>query len=93
MNKQTLKNKLIAIIFFMFFCSYSNSEIVNNLEVEGNQRVSSETIRIFGGFSIGDNLNKNDLNQILKKLYETNFFEDVSISLNDSILIPQSYII
>ncbi len=86
MNKQTLKNKLAAFIFFMFFCTYSYSEIVNNFIVEGNNRVNSETIKIFGGFSLGDDLNKNDLNQILKRLYETNFFEDVTLTLKDSIL-------
>ena len=52
----------------------------------GNERVNSETIRIFGGIELNDNLNTDDLNKILKKLYETNFFENVNLTLNNSIL-------
>jgi len=86
MNKQTIKNQLIALLFFMFMCNYSQSEIIKDVVIEGNTRVNSETIKIFGGFSIGDDLNKEDLNKILKDLYETNFFENVSLKLDNSIL-------
>ena len=86
MNKQTIKNQLIALIFFIFICNYSQSEIIKDVVIEGNKRVNSETIKIFGGFSIGDDLNKDDLNRILKDLYETNFFENVSLKLDNSTL-------
>jgi len=81
-----MKNKLAVIIIFLLCSSYSFAEIVNKIEIVGNERVNSETIRIFGGIELNDNLNTDDLNKILKKLYETNFFENVNLTLNNSIL-------
>ena len=39
------------------------------------KRVSNETIEIFSGVKIGDNLDQNTLNNILKDLYDTNFLK------------------
>ena len=39
---------------------------------------------MFSGVTIGEDLSTNDLNIILKNLYETNFFEDVQVNLNQS---------
>ena len=63
-----------------------NSEILKKIEVEGNQRVSSETIKIFTQTKINTDLDSNNLNEIIKNLYSTNFFKDVSISFKNNIL-------
>jgi len=86
MNYLSLKNKLLAVLFFLLISSFSSAEIVKKIIIDGNERVNTETIKIFGKFKLGDDLNKNDLNKILKNLYETNFFENVNLSFNDSIL-------
>ena len=86
MNNLSLKNKLLAVLIILFSTNFSSAEIIKNIIIDGNERVNSETIKIFGKVKIGDDLNKKDLNNILKNLYETNFFKDVNLSLNDSIL-------
>ena len=86
MFKQPMRNKLYILIILLFFSTNSFSEVVKEVVVEGNQRVNSQTIEIFGGFKIGQDLNTDDLNDILKKLYETKFFENVNLSLENSIL-------
>jgi len=86
MFKQPMKNKLYILIILLFFSTNSFSEVVKEVSIEGNQRVNSQTIEIFGGFKIGQDLNTNDLNNILKKLYETKFFKNVNLSLENSIL-------
>ena len=76
------------IIFFIFFL-YSNtsySEIANKLVVLGNERISSETIKVYGDVELNKDLSKNDIDQILKKLYGTDFFENVNINLNQGTL-------
>ena len=83
----TMIKKLISIIFiFLFYINFAHSEIINKIEIKGNERVNSETIKVFGGLKIGDSLDSQDLNEILKRLYETNFFENIDITLNQSIL-------
>jgi outer membrane protein insertion porin family len=81
-----MKNKLAVIFIFLLCSSNSFAEIVKKIEIDGNERVNSETIKIFSGAKLNDNLNANDLNKILKKLYETNFFENVNLTLDNSVL-------
>ena len=81
-----MKNKLAVMIIFLLCSSYSFAEIVKKIEIVGNERVNSETIKIFSGVKLDDNLNTDDLNKVLKNLYETNFFENVNLTLNDSVL-------
>ena len=81
-------NLLFTIIFyFFFFCSIALSEIVNNIKINGNDRISNETILMFSGIKINDDIKNSDLNIILKNLYETNFFKNVSVKFDDNIFL------
>ncbi len=42
-----------------------------------------ETISIFGDVSIGKNYETSDINSLIKKLYETNFFSNISVELSN----------
>ena len=81
-------NKLILTIFFLiFFTSVaSSSEKINEFKISGNDRISDETIILFTGYKINDSINDNDLNEIIKRLYDTNFFEDLSITFEKNIV-------
>jgi outer membrane protein insertion porin family len=61
-------------------------EVVNKINISGNKRISYETILVLGQASLGKNLSDADLNDILKNLYDTNFFSDIKITLNNNIL-------
>ncbi len=84
---KTLHKIFLFLIFFtFFFSSWVRAEIIDKINIEGNFRISNETIKMFADVSIGDDLSKNDLNQLLKKLYNTNFFETVSVKLSNTML-------
>ncbi len=78
--------KLLSSIILVISLSFMSvkSEIVKNIEILGNERVSNETILMFSDVNINDDLTENRINSILKSLYETNFFKDVSVSFNSS---------
>ena len=78
--------KLLSSIILAISLSFMSvkSEIVKNIEILGNERVSNETILMFSDVNINDDLTENRINSILKSLYETNFFKDVSVSFNSS---------
>ena len=80
--------KKIIIFSILYFSStfLLNAEIVNKVIVKGNQKVSDETIKIYGKISIGENYNNSDLDKILKNIYETNFFENVNLELKNNVL-------
>ena len=77
--------KIYLILFCSFFLNLS-AEVIQKLEIKGNNRISDETIKVYGEITIDKNYSNNDVNEILKNLYNTNFFEDIKISLNNGIL-------
>ncbi len=80
--------KILPLILFFFysFCLSSFAEIVKKIEIKGNDRVADETILMFSKINIGDQLDNNNLNDLLKRLYDTNFFKDVSVKFNSNLL-------
>ena len=78
----------IKLLLFFFFAltSILRAEIITEIKIEGNQRISTETIIMFAGVSANDQLTETDLNNILKKLYNTNFFDLVTVKILDKIL-------
>ncbi len=86
MKFNILKISFSVLIYIIFFISSSLSEIVKEIKIIGNDRISDDTIKMFSQVSIDDDLNSSDINSILKNLYDTNFFENVAVSLNNEIL-------
>ena len=78
---------LVFIVYFTFFLTASYSEVVNKVEVKGNVRISQETIMVFGDVSTGKNYQASDVNLLIKKLYESNFFSNITVELKDNTLI------
>ena len=80
--------KILPLILFFFysFCLSSFAEIIKKIEIEGNDRVADETILMFSKVNIGDQLDNNNLNDLLKRLYDTNFFKDVSVKFDSNLL-------
>tara|TARA_X000000950_G_scaffold230274_1_gene278404 strand:+ start:2515 stop:4755 length:2241 start_codon:yes stop_codon:yes gene_type:complete len=82
-------NKIISIIVVIFYFSFqsaAHTEVISKIEIDGNLRISDETILMFANVKIKDNIENEQLNEILKNLYETNFFDNVSVSFNKNIL-------
>ena len=77
------------IFLFFLIINFSNiaySQVVNKIIIEGNERLSTETISIFSKVSINDNIDTSKLNEVLKDIYSTGFFQDVKIEFNNNIL-------
>ena len=85
---KTLKKLFsISILFFAFLIFPLYADIVEKIEVVGNKRISAETIKMFSQVKIGMNYEEKEINNILKLLYETNFFRDIKVSLDNKNLI------
>ena len=84
MLKKLLLN--IVILFIFFFNSQAFSITIQKIIIDGNDRITDETIRMFADVQTGTNIIDTNLNEILKNLYNTNFFKDVSVEINDDIL-------
>ena len=84
---KTLNIYFIKIILISIL-TYNNvlASVVKKIEVMGNERISDETIMVFSEINKNLDIIDLDLNKLLKNLYETNFFEDVQIKIENQTL-------
>ena len=82
--------KLINFCFYLYFAIFISVSLyadeIKKFEIIGNDRISEKTIINFSGKEIKEKVDNEDLNTILKNLYQTDFFSDVSINFDNGIL-------
>ena len=78
---------LYFIILFTLYSFLSSAEIINDVVVNNNKRISKESIISLGNIKIGTNYDQSDLDEVLKNLYGTNFFSDIKISVENNKII------
>ena len=83
---KSLKLSFSIIIFLLFFVNILRSEEIKKIEFFGNDRVPNETILMLSKIDIGDILDEETTNQVLINLYNSNFFKNVNVQLNNNIL-------
>ena len=83
-----MKKPLISILFLFFTFLFNTvyAEIINKVVVTGNERVGKETVIVYGDIKVGKNYGPEEINDITKNLFETNFFENIEIKLNNGLL-------
>ena len=74
------------LFFFIFINQNSFSDVVKEIDIKGNNRISNETIIVFGDISVGKDYSISDVNILIKKLYATSFFSDISASIENDTL-------
>ena len=76
---------ILSVIFLV--ATHSKSEIVSKITINGNSRISNETIILFGEIEKNKDYKLKELNEVVKKLYLTDFFKVVELNINDGNLI------
>ena len=70
------------IIFLFFSLTYSfSSELIKKIKVKGNDRIPTSTVLMFADFKINNVIDDIKINEILKNIYDSNFFENVSVKV------------
>ena len=81
-----LKKILIVFTIKLILTHNSIADIIKDFKIDGNNRVSNQTIIMFSNLNIGDNADNDILNEALKDLYYTDYFKEVSISFDNGLL-------
>ena len=81
--KKFLLQLLITCIIFVS----AKAEIINDVKLENNIRVSKESIIAFGNIKFGKDYSESEINQILVDLYNTNFFSDIKLRVENDVLV------
>ena len=70
-----------ANLLILLLATTSWGEIVTDIQVDGNKRISKETLIIFSEVSKGSDYSQEELNNALKKIYATDFFKTVNLRI------------
>ena len=84
--KPFIKLIFLSILVIINFNKFAYSEIINQINVKGNERLADETIILFSELNINEEINSNDLNSALKKLFDTDYFKDVKFKIKNGYL-------
>ena len=76
-------NMFIIFVIFVSLTLPTRSDEFNNILVNGNERISDETILLFSELSDEKFLSEKSINDILKKIYQSGFFKDVVIKIEN----------
>tara|TARA_X000001036_G_C20690994_1_gene809381 strand:+ start:1742 stop:3970 length:2229 start_codon:yes stop_codon:yes gene_type:complete len=74
------------LIFIFLFNAQVFAEMVKKISIEGNERFSDETVKVYGDLSLNKDYTNIEINDSLKKLYSTNFFKNISITVENGVL-------
>ena len=66
--------KILLIIAVIFFVNTDLKSEIYKINIEGNSRISNETIILFGEIEKNKDYSLKELNEIVKKLYLTELF-------------------
>ena len=77
--------QFILFTIFLAFSAYSKN--YEKIIINGNERISKETILLFSEIPVNKSLNETSINNALKKIFESGFFKDVVIKIENKNLI------
>ena len=80
------KKFFLTLFFLLLFLNSVFAETIKKINISGSERISKETIILFGEIDINEDFSEHTINKILKNLYNTNFFEDIKIDISNNIL-------
>jgi len=78
-----LKILILSVSVLVVSAYNSHSEIIKNIKITGNERITNETLLTFLPPLLNKEVTDSDINLITKNLYETNFFKDVTIKIEE----------
>ncbi len=78
--------KIFTTLIFVLMLTPLSAETVNKIIINGNKRISEETIKVYGEINLNEKIYEIKINKILNNLYSTNFFEDVKIKVSNNVL-------
>lgn len=78
---------LLAVLATLLSPAALADTVVQAIDVRGNQRIEPGTVKSYLGISKGMPVNARDLNKALKDLYETGFFADVRLAVQNQKLV------
>jgi outer membrane protein insertion porin family len=85
-----MKKKILFILFAIFFVTVAYAEtafVVKNIQIQGLQGVSRQTVMSYLPVKVGDRVDVAKSSEIIKSLFKTGFFDNVRLARKNGTLI------
>ena len=69
-----MRKFLLALFVFLFTLSLAQAEIINDIEVRNNNRITKQTIITYGQIELNKDYQLKDINEVFRNLYRNRFF-------------------
>ena len=82
--------KKISFISFILFIAINfqvKANIIKDIVIKNNNRISKQTIITYGKIELNKDYDLQDVNQVFRNLYQTDFFESLKIDIVGSQLV------
>ena len=82
-----MKKFLTLLLFLSVISSKVHADFIKDIKILNNKRISESTIITYGEIKTGKDYSDDQLNEIIKNLYKTNFFKNIDIKVDNGTLI------
>jgi len=81
-------NHIKSFIVLLFFLSLPiHAFVVNDIRIEGIQRVSAGSVFNVLSFSIGDTVDKKEISDSIRELFKLGYFQDIQVGKDGDVLV------
>lgn len=85
--KYRLRIFVLISLLFLTARAFSASFVVEDIRVEGLQRIAAGTVFSYLPFRVGDRIQDEETAEIIRALYKTGFFKDVRLQRDGNVLV------
>ena len=83
----TIAASVGALVLVLIFAGAVQAQTIDDIRVEGNERIEADTVRSYLSVTPGDTLDARAINKSLKSLFATGLFADVTIRREGGVLL------
>jgi len=73
---------LLLMVFSPLYVSAESGPLIKSVEIQGNRKVSNETIHSKLKSKVGDPFSENIVQEDIRKLYSIGYFDDISVDID-----------
>lgn len=78
--------RLVLAVALLALPVRASAEVVTDIKIDGNERIDPTAVETYLGIQRGDDVTRYELDAGLKKLYDTGFFADVGIDMQNGVI-------
>lgn len=87
MNNRWLSALVVSVLTHYSASAYADSFVISDIRIQGLQRITEGTVLNYLPVHVGDELPDSATTEVIKALFETGFFQDISLEREGDILV------